>query len=414
MNLIPDNKGISLALTIGLLLLLVMVTTTVNELVIRALRASHQIEASDKAYFAAEAGIEDALYELSVHTAGYETANLGTGDVRNADFAETNVDWINNWEIASKGLGDCANMDEWEDPYEPTYCGRIYEDGKLAINLFSDAPSPNGILTNQINDSAISTSALSLSDITIKFRLPLGVVENYPAAFDDGDQDLKIDNDGDYNVGDGSGLNEDGPVLYNIDFYKPEPCPYSGGVSVDDNDCDGRQDEDSPYDPVLLWKLSDDQGHFFRPLIGCKTIESGNHPSHPGHPNANMCEKDFTKTNFEISSFINQDDYGTDQTGLIRTLKDFLSQYGVSTSYMQIEVLAAAPFEAIDVEHTARVDFPYIEYGMKYDAGMGVEIPATYFSIKSDGYYQDFKQSITTNIIPQVTTRLLDLTIIQQ
>ena len=68
---IPDNKGVSLPLVIGLMLLLVTITTTVNELVIRSLRAARQIEASDKAYFAAEAGIEDALYELSTHGAGY-------------------------------------------------------------------------------------------------------------------------------------------------------------------------------------------------------------------------------------------------------------------------------------------------------------------------------------------------------
>ncbi len=405
----PDNKGISMALTIGLLLLLVMITTTVNELVIRALRASHQIEASDKAYFAAEAGVEDALYELSAHTAGYQTAVLGNTDVRNSDFAESNVGWTNEWEIASKGLDDCADMGEWQSGYLPTYCGRIYEGGKLTINLFSDDALSSGISINQINDTDITTIALNVSFITIKFRLPLDVVENYPLAFNVTPY-LKIDNDGDYDPVEESGLNEDGPVLYGNTDYAPSSCPYSGGVAVDDNDCDGRQDEDSPYDPVLLWKVSDDDGHFFKPLRGCKNDPE--HQSHSGYPNANMCEKSFLKDDFEIWTSITQADMGTDQDGVIRSLQDFLATY--SSTSMRIEVLAAAPYEAINESDKSRIDFPYFEYGMEYTESGGNLIPATYFSIKSDGYYQDFKQSITTNVVPRSTTRLLDLTIIQQ
>ena len=96
------------------------------------------------------------------------------------------------------------------------------------------------------------------------------------------------------------------------------------------------------------------------------------------------------------------------------TLQNFLSNYDNTDSDMlQLEILAVAPFLAYDSITGDRLPIPYFEYGIDYSAGIDV-IPDTYFSIMSDGYYQDFKQSITTNVIPQATTRLLDLTIIQQ
>ena len=81
---------------------------------------------------------------------------------------------------------------------------------------------------------------------------------------------------------------------------------------------------------------------------------------------------------------------------------------------MQMEFLAVAPFQAINTIAQSRVSIPYLEYAMTYSETNGDEIPGTFFSIQSDGYYQDFKQSITTNVVPRATTRLLDLTIIQQ
>lgn len=411
MNFKPDNKGISLALTIGLLLLLVTITTTVNELVLRALRASHQIEASDKAYFAAEAGVENALYELSAHTAGYQTDALGVTNVRNDDFSDTSVSWNNEWEIASRNLNDCNAMDSWEDGYLPEFCGRIREGEKLVINLFTDDPSPSGILTNQVSEAGVSVTTLDVSQLEIKFRLPISVVENNPLAFS-GLPPLRIDNDKDYNTSDGSGLNEDGLEIYDPANFAPAPCPSAPGLDVDDNDCDGREDEDSLQDPVILWKLLDDDGHTFQPLRGCKL--DANYPSHPAQANANICESSFRETNFEVSASFSETELGIDQDGATVSLAAFLSGVYSSgtTNALQLEILAVAPFEAIDVSDQSKINIPYLEYGMTFTAD--TPIPATFFAIKSDGYYQDFKQSITTNVVPRASTRLLDLTIIQQ
>jgi len=404
MKLKLDNKGVSLALTIGLLLLLITITATVNELVIRALRASHQIEASDKAYFAAEGGIENALYELSAHTAGYETDSLGSQEVRNDDLTET-VAWRNEWEIKNKGLNDCDSMTGWEPPFIPGYCGRIYGGEKLVLNLFSDdadsaGAAGGGVDTNGISEEPALINTLSVSDIEIKFRIPISVVSKNTVAFPILSP-LSIDNDGDYNTGSGAGLNEDG-----VD----DKAFCGGPVELDDGDCDNREDEDSPEDPVILWKLVDDSGNSFQPLRGCK--DDDRHSSHSLHDNAILCENNFVRNGDEVWVSLSETDNGIFQNGNIDTLKKFLESYPLgSTNALQMEILVVAPMQAVDTTNRKKIPIPYLEYGIEYDAGIDVEIPSTYFSIKSDGHYRDFKQSITTNVVPRATTRLLDLTI---
>jgi len=406
MKLKLDNRGVSLALTIGLLLLLVTITATVNELVIRALRASHQIEASDKAYFAAEAGVEDALYELSAHTAGYETDSLGGDNARNANFTET-VDWVNEWEIKNKALNICSTPTDWEGGFDPSYCGRIYEGDKLVLNLFTDISVDDDVGTSGISNEPAIINTLSVSDITVRFRLPLSVVSDNIVAFS-GSRPLLIDNDGDYNPGSGAGLNEDGV----------DDKSFCGGpIELDDRDCDNRENEDSPEDPVILWKMVDNMGHSFQPLRGCKGDPQ--HPSHddnPGDLNAILCEKNFARDGNEVWVSLSEADMGIDQDGTISNLSTFLSGIPAGSqlqSQLQMEILVVAPMEAVDEDAKTKIPIPYLEYGIEYNAG-GDVIPSTYFSIKSDGYYRDFKQSITTNVVPRATTRLLDLTIIQQ
>lgn len=407
----PDTRGVSLALTIGLMLLLITITTTINELVIRALRASHQIEASDKAYFAAEGGIEDALYELSAHSAGYETDSLGDPDVRNADLTET-VSWVNEWEIKNKSLNTCTNsLATWEGGFSPTFCGRIQGNQKLVINLFTDDAQSLGVSTNEINETAADINTLTVSNIAIRFRLPVSTVTDNPGAFASG---LLIDNDGDLGVSSQSGpeailgLNEDGHESFG---YTPNTCPYSGGIAIDDDDCDAVEDEDSPEDPVILWKIIDGSGNSFQPLRGC--MGDANHASHPADPNAILCEKNFALTNNELAVNLSETDMGVDQSGTISSLQTFLAGYAGGTDTLQMEILVVSPMEAINVVNSEKIPIPYLEYGIEYNAG-GDTIPSTFFSIRSDGYFRDFKQSITTNVTPRATTRLLDLTIIQQ
>lgn len=414
MKLKLNNKGISLPMTIGLLTLLVAMTATVNELVISALRASHDVEAADKAYFAAEGGIEDALYELSAHSAGYETQSLGTTNVRSDNFSDSTAKFKNEWAIKDRGLNTCG---QWR-ALVPTICGQIRQGDKLVINMFSDNATSNGVPAGGINETPADIHTIAVNNVTIRFRLPPSLVSKNLSAFQD--SKLHIDNDGDLLKSTKAGpegilgLNEDGAPQFG---YTPTICPYSGGVAVHDTDCDLKQEEDSPEDPVILWKVVDGNGHSFQPLRGCKG--DPNDTSHPADPNATLCEKNFVLNTInpnipEVAAEINQNDKGLDQDGNITTLQGFLTSYSGSTQTLQMEVLVVAPMEAVNISDSSKLPIPYYEYAIEYGTVGGETLPSTFFALEADGYYQDFKQSITTNVVPTATTQLLNLTIIQQ
>jgi len=409
MKLKLDNRGVSLAMTIGLLMLLVTLTATINELVVRALRASHQIEAADKAYLAAEAGVEDALYELSIHNAGYETAGLDDPTVRNDNFDNT-LKWNNEWQISGRDTASCDDMAPWQNAYTPTLCGRVYEGQKHVISLFTDDALSTGITTDEINEAGSEINVLSYVSMKIRFRIPIDVYDASIGAFNAvPTKPLLIDNDKDYDP-DGSGLNEDGAKL---SLFPLVTCDYSGAVEVSDNDCDGHEDEDSHQDPVFLWQLVDNAGHFWKPLIGCKL--EANDPSH-GFPNSLICESTFRLNGQEVHASIDHTDLGIDQNGTRIALWQFINTYAGTDNLLQLEIVPVAPFEAIDPTATGiepdRIPFTNFEYGIDYSATGSMS--SAHFAIRSDGYYQDFKQSITTNVTPRAGTRLLDLTIIQQ
>jgi hypothetical protein len=63
------------------------------------------------------------------------------------------------------------------------------------------------------------------------------------------------------------------------------------------------------------------------------------------------------------------------------------------------------------VQGTKKVAIPYIEFTV---TSVSDQIPNPFYTIKSDGYYRDFKQSITAILKPKSTVPLIDFTIIQQ
>ena len=90
-------------MSIGLILIIIVATAIINEMVIKSMRSVKRIENSNKAYLAAEAGLEDALYELSEHFAGYETKNR----VDNLNQSEK-IQWESDWSIISR-----SHQNEW-------------------------------------------------------------------------------------------------------------------------------------------------------------------------------------------------------------------------------------------------------------------------------------------------------------
>lgn len=393
-------KGASLAISIGLLLLLMIITASLSSLVVKALRASGEVEASDRAYFAAEAGIEDGLYELSNHSAGYQTPALKTAEVRQDEFSQNTV-WKNEWEAQGKNQSPCVEND-WQNGFDPSVCGQIKSNQKLVINLFNDEATSNNIPKNKIDVTDKLIKKININTLEIKFRLPQKtVIDNELTG-------VFIDNDGDYQ--NGQGLNEDGTVDFG---FQPTECD---GVLVNDNDCDGREDEDSTEDPVFIWKITDEEGRSFQPLRGCKN--DPDYKDHLGSANAGLCEKNFIdEGNGELSLSLNETDLGTllvedpNQNGQIVSLLDFITSTS-ENSPLKLEILSVTPRKTINAGK--EIPIPYYDYSIQYSTGADETIPDSYFTLKSDGYYKNYKQSITTKVQPGVTTKLLDLAIIQQ
>lgn len=71
------RHGSALLTAILVMGILMTLTLSLGELVIREIRQTHDIVAAGKAYFAAEAGVENALLDLHEHLAGFETPAEG-------------------------------------------------------------------------------------------------------------------------------------------------------------------------------------------------------------------------------------------------------------------------------------------------------------------------------------------------
>lgn len=314
------------------------------------MRSGQRIYASNKAYMAAEASIEDALYELSPHSAGYETQAT-----RTAKFDDK--DWKGEWTIESM-----STSNPWKE--------KIYKNQKVVLALFQDSNSK--ITTaNAINDYSFKPSditALNVSDLTIKFTIP-----NASTIIGD-DAKLQIDNDQD------NKLNED-----------------SATPKGKDDDLDGQIDEDSDEDTVILWKLSDGTSSL-TPNSLCISDQG-----------SSICEKDFKSQNYSVT--LSATDEGVDEAGETETIGEFINNAKASNTNAKIyiEFLIVAPMEHVAAAGGKKSDIPYIGY----EVSSAIKIPYPKFTIKSDGYYRGFKQSITSIVTPKTTVPLFDFTIIQ-
>lgn len=403
-----NNKGISLPLVIGLVLLLMMISVSVNELIIRALRNANQIESSDKAYFSAEAGIEDALYELSEHFAGYETGDID-GAVVDKRINNFNISgelaWKSDWEIVS------LNRDSDGNPvgnYGYDNGLHLYPKQKLILPLYIDSSGTHKG-ENAINEDVINIGKVTAGNFKIDFRIPWDTDTGYSSpAFDS--NELRIDNDGDLGISssDGpeniTGLNEDRPG----DKVSAPSC-IGIGIPTEDYDCDGREDEDSDQDAVILWKLTDNVGNTLVPVRGCLTGTIGDEDDPRG---TEICEKDFSYNGSYLSVSLDIVTKGVLKDGSTQIISNFISNAS-NDNKVQLELLIVAPLEqVVDVVPPKKVSIPYIEYEILVDTGGTPPLPI--FTINSDGWYKNYKQSITTTVTPKTAVPLFDFTIIQQ
>lgn len=379
-----NNKyphGVSLPLAIGLTTLLFLFAVAANEIIIKNLQSVRRIEASNRAYFAAEAGLEDALYELSAHYAGYQTPPLLDVDKKINTKARLNKfdnsDWENKWSIQSRsGL--------------QSFAGKIYKNEKLYVYLFNDTAYKESATDkpSAINADAATISALNVaSNFRITFTLPDNILGTA--------QYLQIDNDND------GKLNEDPEVQGATITCPSNPL---------DDDCDGQTDEDSDKDPVILWKLTDGSGKSLMPKKGClKDLASGG---------SEFCEKDFSIINSRQMT-LDQNTEGVDETGANKKISDFITATA-NTAQLHFEFLLLIPMEHTEITGLKKTLIPYFSYEVNSSLPSALndlslpQIPYPYYTIQTDGYYRGFKQSITTTVTPKTTVPLFDFTIIQQ
>ncbi|MBI5412687.1 hypothetical protein HZA43_06035 [Candidatus Peregrinibacteria bacterium] len=369
-----NNSGLSLPLVIGLVSVLMAASVAVNALVIRNLKSTGQLEAATRAYLAAEGGIEDALYELSAHFAGYETPDLGNQDARTLNFEDTVK---NQWSIQSH-----LNSG---DPH-----GAFTPDNKLTLSLFNDEGDQTSSIINTINVA---------NNFSVKFKIPEKWI-SFPNF-----NGLVVDNDRDGRI------NEDAKGDNNPACIKQKPTDYNKTPA--DNDCDGKIDEDSDQDPVIYWKIYDDAGHVLTPLSGCLS------DSAPGNEKSELCEKeflpgkDFQVTLTQEAVGENQSDLGAYSGGQHLSIFSFINTVFSINPHTKLvmEFLIVAPLEDA-TNPLLPIKISSLEYQISYDTNLNLPDPA--FTFKSDGFVRDFKQSLTATIKPRALMPLFDFTILQQ
>lgn len=124
------NRRVGSALLVALLIMGVLITMTLglSSLVIREIRQTADLVAAGKAYYAAEAGIEHALYDLTVNLPGYETGEDG----KQPDYKVVQDDDLEyQYKISNKG-----DAIPFFSETEPIY---ISEDGAVSrATLYED------------------------------------------------------------------------------------------------------------------------------------------------------------------------------------------------------------------------------------------------------------------------------------
>lgn len=389
MNSFNNTKGVSLTLIIGLVTLLMVTSAAASQLIIKNLRAVRGIEASNRAYLIAEGGMEDALYELSTHFAGYETPDLEGTQARSS---KVEPGYYSKWAIDSKG-----GMNE--------FSGYIYKDQKLILPLYNDNSNldlvgglPEAVDENSINTVPPTSNDINMLNISDNFTVTISLDKKIFPTFGT----LKIDNDNDFAL---VGVNEDGPLDFNAGCQ----------TNPEDADCDGLVDEDSELDPVIIWTLTDGKNKTLQDNNKCMTV------GQVGGLDSKICERAFTVKFATEDPFVEltKDLLGINESGVEQTISTFILDVFNNDQHakLQFEFLIVAPMEHVVVISGSggkKVKIPYYNYTIQSNAFAGDQIPYPDFKIKSDGFYKGFKQSITATVTPKTTVPLFDFTIIQQ
>jgi len=129
-NFVTQQKASAMVIALGIVAILIVISATIATVALVAFRSTTDIARANQAYYAAEAGIEESLFHLAGHQAGFENKKT-SALVNNSN---------NQWNIASRldqlpalaqGNGDNNNFNA------------LKSGAKLIINLFNDISCNN-------------------------------------------------------------------------------------------------------------------------------------------------------------------------------------------------------------------------------------------------------------------------------
>jgi len=203
-NQLGDERGIALILSIIILTNLLMITLIVTDVILRIGRSSQQISESEQAYFAAEAGIENGLYQIEKNN---DASGLGTP----TSPISGNLDEVD------------ANWESYVAPVYTTPVTCVDHNNKVSyhpVNSFSELLSDIGasVMSNEI--SCIYAEDFA-SDLIIRHNNSLMVLLEPGKSFEL-DLDLAVVDPNFY------------PNQLDIEWGKPViPFKQSGATSID-------------------------------------------------------------------------------------------------------------------------------------------------------------------------------------
>lgn len=122
------QKGSSLVISLGLMSLLLILSGGIMTTIFRSTHLTNNVANANKSYFAAESGLEEALYELSNHLSGFET-QTGANLTNNAKY-DYKIDYKNiTGRIPPSNQGNSPTDSNWN---------KITYKGSYSLNLFYD------------------------------------------------------------------------------------------------------------------------------------------------------------------------------------------------------------------------------------------------------------------------------------
>lgn len=110
-----SKRGVTLIIALGVMSILLILGGGIILTISKSLRMTSNVYNANKAYFAAEASLEDALYELTAHTSGYEKTTTKTPL---SNQAEQKYSIVYTYQ---PNCGDTNDSDWYKIKYKDTY-----------------------------------------------------------------------------------------------------------------------------------------------------------------------------------------------------------------------------------------------------------------------------------------------------